>query len=177
MAVVTQIHTLTIKGGGSLTHTQSTLPHMCLPQVAVSTFELSERDIPLELLELAFGERHTYIGQAELLAVAAAVETYPDIFKDSDVVCFVDNQGALGILVSGSSSDAAMGRLAHDVAKAQMAIGSRFFYEYVPSKANIADLPSRGELNAVAEMLRVRFRADTDKRDLQLPHLRAVAVQ
>ena len=69
-----------------------------------------------------------------------------------------------------------MGRLSHDIAKAQMAMGSRFFYEYVPSKANIADLPSRGELNEAAEMLRMRFNADTDKRDLQLPHLRAVAV-
>ena len=107
------------------------------------------------------------------LAVAAAYESFPDVLKSADVIHFVDNQGALGILVSGSSSNPPMGKLAHDTAAAQAAMRARVFYEYVESAANISDLPSRGQASLAARMLRERFRLPVWLRPLYLPSLRA----
>ena len=67
-------------------------------------FYVSARSIEHELLELAFGDKVNYVGQADELAVLAALETFDDLLADEDVVSFVDNQGALGVLVSGSST-------------------------------------------------------------------------
>ena len=55
-------------------------------------FVLSERTLSLELLELAFGDRETHIGQAEELAAAAAYWTYPEVVRDSYPIHFVDNK-------------------------------------------------------------------------------------
>ena len=101
--------------------------------------------------------------------------TYEDVLRDEDVMSFVDNQGALGILVSGSSSDQPMGRLSHEVAKAQQDARSRFFYEYVASAANIADWPSRGELDRSVHVLRRCFRAPVHVREVRYPHLTVVS--
>ena len=90
--------------------------HRCALGIVVwhpddACFYVSALPIEGELLSLAFGDKSTYIGPAELLAVLAATETYSDKLADRDVVCFVDNQGSLGNLVSGSSSDRACGRM------------------------------------------------------------------
>ena len=47
-------------------------------------------------------------------------------------------------------------------------------YEYVPSKANIADLPSRGDTRLAMRMLRDRFGVAVEARSMRLPPLRAV---
>ena len=57
----------------------------------------------------------------------AALETFGDLLTNEDVVSFVDNQGALGVLVSGSSSDRPMGRMAHEAASVQRRMRARFF--------------------------------------------------
>ena len=73
-------------------------------------FFIAEADVSLELLELAFGERDVYTGQAELLAAAAMYWTCSEMLTNSyPAIHFVDNQGALGVLCRGSSSHAPMG--------------------------------------------------------------------
>ena len=101
----------------------------------------------------------------------AALETFGDLLADEDVVSFVDNQGALGVLVSGSSSDRPMGRMAHEAALVQRRMRARFFYEYVNSAANIADLPSRGAAAEAARKLRNHFRVPVWYRPMKLPRL------
>ena len=137
-------------------------------------FEVSDRLIQHEMLELAFGEHTTYIGQAEELAVAGACETHAAMLADRDVISFVDNQGALGILVSGSLSNRPMARLAHQVAERQSRLKTRFFYEYVNSSANIADLPSRGDAKRACRMLREHFGMPVWYRHMVLPRLTAL---
>ena len=42
-------------------------------------------------------------------------------------------------------------------ARQQLRQGTRAWYEYVPSAANLSDLPSRGRLREAARLLRQRF--------------------
>ena len=129
------------------------------------------------MLQLAFGERETYIGQAEELAAAAAYETYEDILTGTRPMHYIDNQGALGVLVRGAGHHAPMGLLAHKTALRQREIRCQVWYEYVASKANIADLPSRHDSQLAARLLRKRFRVPvTTGRPIRLPALE-VAVQ
>lgn len=137
-------------------------------------FFIGERELDLELLELAFGDdRVVYTGQAEELAAASVYWTCPDELSDSYPLHFIDNQGALGILCRGSSSHAPMGRLAHQTAARQSALKARVWYEYVASKANIADLPSRLDARLAARLLRARFGKRVVHRPLVLPPLTA----
>ena len=96
---------------------------------------------------LVFGERETYIGQAEELAAAAAYETYEDILAGTRPMHYIDNQGALGVLVRGAGE----GRLSSCSPNAWACLRTRRRFgsgrfgvrcgpEYVASKANIADL-------------------------------------
>lgn len=132
-------------------------------------FIVQERDIPLELLELAFGDRETYIGQAEELAAATVYWTHPEIFRDTCPIHFIDNQGTLGILTRGASHHAPMGRLAHRVAAQLFRLRARVWFEYVASHANIADLPSRHDSQLARRILRERFRARVRPAELTPP--------
>ena len=70
-----------------------------------------------------------------------------------------------------------MGLLAHKTALRQREIRCQVWYEYVASKANIADLPSRHDSQLAARLLRKRFRVPvTTGRPIRLPALE-VAVQ
>ena len=137
-------------------------------------FFIAEADVSLELLELAFGERDVYTGQAELLAAAAMYWTCSEMLTNSyPAIHFVDNQGALGVLCRGSSSHAPMGLLSHQAAARQITLRARVWYEYVASKANIADLPSRRGTRLAARRLRARFGNRVVYRPLRLPPLTA----
>ena len=64
--------------------------------------------------------------------------------------------------------------MANDAALQQRRLKARFFYEYVDSQANIADLPSRGDWKLAARMLRDAFRVPVWWREMRLPPLTAV---
>ena len=89
----------------------------------------------------------------------------------SFLASLLDNQGSLGILCRGSSSHPPMGRLAHQVAARQTELHARVWYEYVASKANIADLPSRHDTRLAVRMLRERFGTRVITRRVRFPPL------
>ena len=63
-----------------------------------------------------------------------------------------------------------MGLLSHQAAARQITLRARVWYEYVASKANIADLPSRRDTR---RHLRARFGNRVVYRPLRLPPLTA----
>ena len=87
-----------------------------------------------------FGDKVQYIGPLESLASVAADFTFSDVLGGEDVMYFVDNQGSLGALVRGSSSDEGMAHLAHEAALQQRRNLTRAWYEWVNSDANISDM-------------------------------------
>ena len=99
------------------------------------------------------GAPHTqYIGILENLAAAVVAFSLPDVLREQLVLHFIDNQGALSNLVSGTSRDADSRRIVYASALQLARLSCRVWYEWVASAANIADLPSRDEFSFVSRM-------------------------
>ena len=69
------------------------------------------------------------------------------------VVHFVDNTGALSNLIHGYASKPDCGRLVNALHLALAFQRTRVWFEWVPSKANVADYPSRDDDRALVESL------------------------
>ena len=98
--------------------------------------------VPEWLYEL-WRVRQTYIGQLELLAAISFYYSMPDLVRHRDVVHWVDNTSALYSLFNGYSSQPDNARMINYFQLFCMMFDVRVYWEYVASKANIADLPSR----------------------------------
>ena len=108
-------------------------------------------EVPAELLE-EWGDRKTKIMQAEVLAPRVAMASKPSWFKDREFVCYVDNTAALCSYAKASSSDVASARMVHEFHALCHMLGARAWFSWVPSKSNIADLPSRNEFSLLQEL-------------------------
>ena len=73
------------------------------------------------------------------------------VFTDSIVIHFVDNQGVLWNAAHASSKEPGCAMMTHTTSLTQARLRARVWYEYVPSKLNIADDPSRGDFAFLAE--------------------------
>ena len=96
--------------------------------------------------------RETQINLFELIAFRIALATFGSWFAHSRVVAFVDNSAALSMVVRGwSKADDAnevAGECWHDIA----ACGADVHFEWVPSKLNLADGPSRGDFDLLRQL-------------------------
>ena len=97
--------------------------------------------VPAEVMD-RFVARKQYIGQLELLAAVAVYWSVPEL-RGRDVIHWIDNQGAIAALVKGYSRAPDSVQILHAFVVFTMALGLAIWFEYVPSAANIADLPSR----------------------------------
>ena len=105
-------------------------------------------------------EREQQIGVLEALAAAAAYSSAPDQLRGRDVVHFIDNTGAMFGLSKGASRDYDTSRMAHVFQVLAAALSCRVWFEYVPSGANISDLPSRQDLTLLRSMGAVEFQLE-----------------
>ena len=97
-------------------------------------------------------DRKTYIAQLELLAAVSAYSTYPSTFSGRRVHHFIDNTVALSALVHGYSKKADLAHMVNAFYLQLTGLRASVYFDYVPSKANVADLPSRNgfvELNQI----------------------------
>eukprot|EP00965_Chrysotila_dentata_P170550 5630276-Pleurochrysis_carterae.AAC.2 len=87
-----------------------------------------------------------YIGQLELLAAVAAYRTFARELRD-------DTSALAALLIKGYSSRPDSALIIHAFLAFNVGLGTRVWFEYVASKANIAgDMPSRGEFGLLREM-------------------------
>ena len=97
-------------------------------------------------------DREQYITQLELLAAVAVYSSLDaNDLRGRDVLHWIDNTGALGILAKTYSPDFDCARIVHAMELMQLDLAFVPFFEYVRSEANIADLPSRGESQWVVD--------------------------
>ena len=84
-----------------------------------------------------------YIGIQEQLAITMLMESYGERIRNCCITVYVDNQGVLGAIVTGSSrspeQNILIARLWMEMAERSVALVIR----RVESKANIADGPTR----------------------------------
>ena len=77
----------------------------------------------------------------------------PELVAGASVIHFVDNTGALSNLVHGYAARADCGRLTNAFHLALARLQCSVWLDWVPSKANVADLPSRDEDMALLSAL------------------------
>jgi hypothetical protein len=86
----------------------------------------------------------THINSMELLAILAAVWTVgPDMLQDREVLFFCDNTSAMSAAVHGYARSPNMAALSNTLHLALASLRVKAWFEWVPSAANCADIPSR----------------------------------
>ena len=105
-------------------------------------------------------------------AAAAVYVSFPrGAFDDEDVLHFIDNSSALYGMVKGYSSRPDSVAIIRAFHAANLALRANVYFSYVASKANVADLPSRGALREMEACLRRVSRSFSldDRVELVLP--------
>lgn len=92
-----------------------------------------------------FADVKTYIGRGELAIAIASFFSKPKLFEGRKVIHFIDNAPALSNLVNGYSGKADVAQLVNMFHVAMLALDVEWYGEWVPSKANIADIMTREE--------------------------------
>ena len=90
-------------------------------------------------------DRKTQIHHFEMLAILCAVVTFGDLLRDRRVLFFCDSTTAMSAAVHGTGRSADMCALANALHLEFARLQCRPWFEWVPSKANPADIPSRQE--------------------------------
>ena len=93
-----------------------------------------------------------YVGQLELLAAVAVYYSLAAELRGREVIHFIDNSGAMACLIKNYSCDQDSSRLVHTFWALACALEIDVWFEYVRSAANIADWPSRDNLDFVADL-------------------------
>ena len=107
-------------------------------------------DAPADIMA-RFYERKQYIGQLELLAAVAVYYSLPEL-RGRRCIHWIDNTSAIAALIKGYSGAPDSCRILHAFAAFGLGLEVASWFLWVPSKANIADLPSRGELGLLEEL-------------------------
>ena len=84
--------------------------------------------------------RKTHINALELLAIVAAVGK--EFLQNREVVFFCDNTSAMSAAVHGYARSPDLAALSNTLYLALAALKCTPFFEWVPSNANCADIPS-----------------------------------
>ena len=99
-------------------------------------------EVPQDMME-GFVWRRQQIGQMEILAGVVPYMSMPDVLRGRDVLHWIDNTSAKAALVHGYSGAPDSSRLVHLLQAWNVGLRARTWYEYVRSKANPSDEPSR----------------------------------
>ena len=91
-------------------------------------------------------DRKTYIAELETLAAVSTYNTYGSLIQGRKVLHFIDNTVALSALVHGYSGKPELAKMVNIFYLQMIGLRASVFFDYGPSKANIADLPSRGDI-------------------------------
>ena len=90
-------------------------------------------------------KQQQHINALELLALVAVVWTCGvEIFRDRQVLFFIDNTAALSAAVRGCAKSPHLAALSNTLHLSLACLKCQPWFEWVPSNANPADIPSRG---------------------------------
>jgi hypothetical protein len=98
--------------------------------------------VPEELLETLV-RRRQQIGQVEIIGAIVPYLSVPKLLAGRDVLHWIDNTSALSALTKGYSGVPDSARLVHMFHAWNVGARAAVWFEYVPSKPNPADEPSR----------------------------------
>jgi len=99
-------------------------------------------------------DRKTYIAELEMLAAISVYSTYPELIQGRKVNHMIDNTVALSALVHGYSGKPDLAKSVNVFYLQMVRLRAKVYFDYVASKANIADLPSRYAFSQLKKELR-----------------------
>ena len=105
--------------------------------------------------------KKTYIAQLEMLAAISAFFSYPELLRGRRVHMFIDNAVALSAMIHGYAKSTDMAYMSNAFHMQLAGLRASVYLDYVPSKANIADLPSRGEFRLLRRLGAAKVRMKT----------------
>jgi hypothetical protein len=111
--------------------------------------------VPDHVLEF-FVQKKQKIGQCEILAASAVYTSMPDLFRGREAIHWIDNTSAISCLLHGYSGKLDSALLVNAFHLFNAGLRVRVHFEYVESKANVADLPSRQEFTYLLLSLAAR---------------------
>ena len=120
----------------------------------------------------------TYIGQLELLAAVSVYYSIdPSELRDRKVIHWIDNTGALAAMVKGYARQTDGARIVHAFSALVVRLGFSTWFEYVRTKANLADLPSREGLQGYEQFEDTEFAQalGSTRVEMRLPPMQAWA--
>ena len=126
---------------------------VCFPPGFVGPEEVwvyGAQDTPRNVMA-RFVEKRQYIGQLELLAAVLVYYSVPEL-RGSSPIHWIDNTSAIATLIKGYSGAPDSARLLHAFKAFAFGFGVDPWFQWVPSKANIADMPSRHEFGLLDEL-------------------------
>ena len=104
-------------------------------------------------------ERDTYIGQLEAIMIPAVYGSLKrEWFQGRSIMHYIDNQGALYSMIKGRSKDRDINRYVFLARMKLLDLSCNAWFDYVPSAANMADLPTRLDDEAFTRLNRVARR-------------------
>ena len=109
-------------------------------------FFYSDSEVPPHILSL-FVQKKQKIGQCEILAASMVYTSMPETFRGRSVIHWIDNTSAISCLLHGYSGKADSALLVNAFHLFNAGLRANIHFEYVESKANVSDLPSRRELS------------------------------
>ena len=77
-----------------------------------------------------------------------------ELLRGENVIHFIDNSSAVAALVKGYSQKPDSAHILHALWALVCGLSCAPWFEFVRTKANVADLPSRGELEYITNVLK-----------------------
>jgi len=122
-----------------------------LTMISPARWLYSHGPVPGETMA-RMADREQYITQLEVMAAVAAYLTFAEELARLDVIHWIDNTGALAVMAKAYSTEIDISKMLHEFETANLLIRCIPYFEYVRSAANIADLPSRGDLDYLHQL-------------------------
>ena len=104
-----------------------------------------------QLVQLGADAKHTIIFEAELFALILALRVWYQYIDGCQVVCFVDNNSARDVAISGAARNVMGRKLLDYMLRLENSLFLHPWFSRVPSPSNIADDPSRNETKSLVE--------------------------
>lgn len=105
--------------------------------------EFISEEVPLDWMKLFLEGSNHPIYELELLPVWISLVEWEGHLENSQCVFFLDNEAARGSLINGSSSQAQGAQLVRAFVWTEMKIQVKVWFARVPTSSNVADDPSR----------------------------------
>ena len=96
-----------------------------------------------EILKIFSKRNDDQIMGLELLGIAVGICTFAEMIRGRSLRVYCDNVGGERAMAAGSARSVDHNRLVHGMWMMSMRLGLSLWIERVPTKENIADLPSR----------------------------------